>query len=52
MAELLGVSAGTVAALLDDDGPARLAADLRTSASDQAAIIRALRDGLRAANRD
>jgi predicted nucleotidyltransferase len=52
MAELLGANASTLAALLDDDGPARLSADMRASASDQVAILQALRDGLRAADRD
>lgn len=47
MAEVLGRSAGLVAALLDGENLGRLVADMPASVADQAAILRALREGLR-----
>lgn len=49
MAELLGRGAGAVAALLDDGNLGRLVADMPPSVADQAAALRALREGLRSA---
>lgn len=49
MAELLGRDAGAVCAILDDEGLGRLVADMPASVADQAAVLRALRDGLRPA---
>lgn len=46
MAELLGGGAGTVAALIDDENLGRLVADMPESVIDQAAVLRALREGL------
>jgi predicted nucleotidyltransferase len=47
MAELLGRSAGDMAALLDNENLGRLVADMPASVADQAAGLRALREGLR-----
>lgn len=49
MAELLGRSAGFVAALLDGENLGRLVADMPASVADRAAILRALREGMRLA---
>jgi predicted nucleotidyltransferase len=49
MAELLGRSAGAVAALLDNENLGRLVADMPASVAGQAAALRALREGLRPA---
>ena len=46
MAELLGRSAGAMSALLDDENLGRLVADRPSSIADQAAALRAPRDGL------
>ena len=51
MAQLLGGSARPALALLADDKPARLAADMPTSVGDQTGIVRSLRAGLEAAVR-
>lgn len=47
IAELLGPSAGTAAALLHNEALGRLAADMPASVADQAGALRALREGLR-----
>lgn len=47
MAELLGATSTQVAALIDDEALGRLAADMPRSVADQAAALRALREGLR-----
>lgn len=49
MAEQLGASTDAVLAILDDDNLARLVADMPASVADQAATLRALRDGIRGA---
>lgn len=51
MAELLGRGAGAMSALLDDENLGRLVADMPSSVADQAAALRALREGLRPADR-
>lgn len=47
MAELLGSTTADVVALVDDESLGRLAADMPNSVADQAAALRALREGLR-----
>lgn len=49
MAELLGDTTGAVLSILDDDHLAKLVADTPASVANQAATLRALRDGMRGA---